>query len=203
MSTLTSRQVSSHSHHRRTRAYSERYRDNVYYQDGYIVTAVLAALLYLLVAVSLDAAGYTENLPILVPVTGGAVLLSLLMSFSRFDGFFAMSHSLFTGLAWILFLMTTLVTPAEIQAFQANEIYGLQAKSYHVLLSWVIWVSAAMDGEASRLLSWSASFIRSFSLKNISRSNTPNLRKGGFGLCPTSGARSSGRVSGRMRRTGP
>ncbi len=149
MSTLTSRQVSSHSHHRRTRAYSERYRDNVYYQDGYIVTAVLAALLYLLVAVSLDAAGYTENLTILVPVTGGAVLLSLLMSFSRFDGFFAMSHSLFTGLAWILFLMTTLVTPAEIQAFQANEIYGLQAKSYHVLLSWVIWVSAAMEGEAT------------------------------------------------------
>ncbi len=149
MATLTSRQVATQHTHRRPALHTNRYRDNVYYQDGHIVTAILASLLYLLVAVSLDAAGYTDQMSILVPVTAGALVLGLLMSFSRFDGFFAMSHSLFTGFAWILFLMSTLVTPGEIQSFQANGIDGLQARSYQVLLAWVIWVGSALNSEAT------------------------------------------------------
>lgn len=113
------------------------------------MTIILTVLLYLLVAISLDAAGYTPQTSILVPVTVGALVLGIFMSFSRFDIFFAMSHSLFTGFAWILFLMTTLVTPGEILPFQANGIEGLQARAYHVLLSWVLWISSAMEGNAT------------------------------------------------------
>lgn len=104
MATLTSRQLNSTYEERLPPVQSARYRDNVYYQDGLFVIGLLATLLYLLVAISLDAAGYVEGMSLLFPVTFGAVLLGVLMSFSHFDGFFALSHSLFTSFAWILFL---------------------------------------------------------------------------------------------------
>ncbi|MCB0147253.1 MAG: hypothetical protein KDE01_06325, partial [Caldilineaceae bacterium] len=79
-----------------------RYHDNLYFQDGFWLTAFLVAALYLILAAALDAAGHTENLSVVIPVTAGAFALGLLMSLSRFDGFFALSHSMFVGLAWIL-----------------------------------------------------------------------------------------------------
>ena len=126
-----------------------RYVDNTYFQDGRLFTGVLASLLYLLVATSLDAAGYVSSLVLLVPVTLGALAVAFLMSFSRFDGFFALSHSMFTGLAWILFLMTGLVGEKEIEPFVANGIPPLQAESYYVLLKWLNWVDAALSEAAS------------------------------------------------------
>ncbi len=113
------------------------------------MTGILAALLYLLVAVALDAAGYVESMALLVPVTLGALALGFLMAFSRFDGFFALSHSLFTGLAWILFLMTRLAPEEKIQPFVANGIPPLQAKAYFVLLQWLNWVDAMMGSTAN------------------------------------------------------
>ena len=50
---------------------------------------------------------------------------------------------------------------------------------------------AANDGEASRPLSFIASFVRSAGGKNWSSSNTPSLRIGGCWICPTSVGRSS------------
>ena len=109
------------------------YSDNVYFLDGHVVIGILLLLLYLIVAVSLDAAGYVGNMTLLVWTTLGAFVLGLLMSFSRFDGFFALSHSLFTGLAWILFLMTNIVSSDEIAPFISNGIPPLQAKAYIAL----------------------------------------------------------------------
>ncbi|MCB0055030.1 MAG: hypothetical protein KDE24_36375, partial [Caldilinea sp.] len=71
-----------------------RYHDNLYFQDGFWLTAFLVAALYLILAAALDAAGHTENLSVVIPVTAGAFALGLLMSLSRFDGFFALSHSM-------------------------------------------------------------------------------------------------------------
>src|SRR5687768_12971827 len=124
MATLTSTQPPA------IRSARARYLENIYFQDGVVLTAVLTALLYLILATSLDAAGYVENISLLVPVTLGALTLGFLMSFSRFDGFFALSHSMFTGLAWILYLMSGQVTPEEIAPFVSNGIPDVQATAY-------------------------------------------------------------------------
>ena len=131
------------------RSARERYLQNVYFQDGVVLTAVLTALLYLILATSLDAAGYVDNMALLVPVTMGALVLGFLMSFSRFDGFFALSHSMFTGLAWILYLMSGQVTPEEIAPFISNGIPEVQATAYFVLLRWLNWIDAAINNVAS------------------------------------------------------
>ncbi|MEX1021286.1 MAG: transglutaminase domain-containing protein [Litorilinea sp.] len=127
----------------------DRYADNIYFQDGAVFTGILTALLYLILATSLDAAGYVQNMTLLVPVVFGALSLAFFMAYSRFDGFFALSHSLFTCLAWILYLTSTIVTPAEIRPFLDNGIPELQAKAYFVLLRWLNWIDAAINGVAS------------------------------------------------------
>ena len=131
------------------RSARERYRQNIYFQDGIVLISVLTALVYLILATSLDAAGYVENIALLVPVTFGALVLGFLMSFSRFDGFFALSHSMFTGLAWILYLMSGQVTPEEIAPFISNGIPEVQASAYFVLLRWLNWIDAAVNNIAS------------------------------------------------------
>ncbi|MCB0189946.1 MAG: hypothetical protein KDE31_37000, partial [Caldilineaceae bacterium] len=94
-----------------------RYVYNVFFQDGLWLTGILSSLLFLTVAASLDAAGGVPSMGLLMPVALGAIAMSLLMSFSRFDSFFAFSHGMFTGLAWILFLMRDQVTAAESRSF--------------------------------------------------------------------------------------
>ena len=125
------------------------YRANVYFQDGAVLTGILAALLYLTVTTSLDAAGHVASMALLIPVTLGAILLGILMAYSRFDGFFALSHSMFTGLAWILFLMAGLVTAKEITSFLDFGIPETQAKVYYVLWKLLNWVDAALSNGAS------------------------------------------------------
>ena len=126
-----------------------RYSENVYFQDGGVLTGVLAALLYLILATSLDAAGYVASLSLLIPVTLGALALSFLMSYSRFDGFFALTHSMFVGLAWILFLMSGMVSHADMLPFTGNGATDGQAKAYFVLLHWVQWIIDAWNNTAS------------------------------------------------------
>jgi transglutaminase-like putative cysteine protease len=145
MATLTASQVQPIA----PRTARRRYLENIYFQDGVWLIGVLTALLYLILAISLDAAGYVENISLLVPVTMGALALGFLMSFSRFDGFFALSHSMFTGLAWILFLMSKQVTPEEIAPFISNGIPEVQATAYFVLLRWLNWIDAAVNNIAS------------------------------------------------------
>ncbi len=125
------------------------YSQNIYFQDGTLVTAILVALLYLLLAISLDAAGYVRNLSILAPVTLGAFALGFLMSLSRFDGFFALMHSMFAGLAWILFLMSRSVTKVEIAPILSNGFPEAQASAYFVLSRWFSWLNAARSNAAS------------------------------------------------------
>lgn len=127
-----------------------RYLSNVYFQDGLVVTTLLSALLFLVLGVSMDAAGHVpQGMGIVLPVTMGAIGLGALMSFSRFDNFFAFSHSLFTGLAVILFMMTRLPTGTELAPFLDKGLPELQARAYFVLLRLLNWVDAAMSGSAS------------------------------------------------------
>ena len=93
------------------------HRFAIYFEDGHWLIGILTAMLYLILATSLDAAGHVPNMSLLIPVTLGATVLATLMSYSRFDGFFALSHSMFTGLAWILYLMSSMVTSKEIDSF--------------------------------------------------------------------------------------
>src|SRR5690606_12301364 len=144
MATLTSTQPMTAPVTARTR-----YSQNVYFQDGRLLTGILTGLLYLILATSLDAAGYVASMALLIPVTLGALTLGLLMSYSRFDGFFALSHSMFTGLAWILFLMSGLVSEQEIAPFVNNGIPEVQATAYFVLLRWLNWIDAAINNVAS------------------------------------------------------
>ncbi|MEM7538285.1 MAG: transglutaminaseTgpA domain-containing protein [Chloroflexota bacterium] len=127
-----------------------RYTNNVYFQDGQALTIILTALCYLTVAVSLDAAGYVKTLTLLMPVTLGSILVGTLMSFSRFDGFFALTHSMFTGFAWILYMMTSLVEPSDIKPFLDNGIPELQAQVYYILLQLLEWVDDALRNTANQ-----------------------------------------------------
>lgn len=124
------------------------YAQNVYFQDGLLLTGILAGLLYLIVAISLDAAGYVQSMALLIPITLGALALGTLMAFSRFDGFFALSHSLFTGLAWILFWMLGLVPEEELVQIMSNGIPEFQARAYYILIRWVNWVELAINNSA-------------------------------------------------------
>ncbi|MEZ4859902.1 MAG: transglutaminaseTgpA domain-containing protein [Caldilineaceae bacterium] len=126
-----------------------RYTDNLYFQDGLLFTAILAALLYLLIAASLDGAGYIKNMGLLYPTTLGAIAMSLLMAYSRFDSFFAFSHGMFTGLAWILYLMAGLVTEGENKSFLEFGFPPLQAKVYFVLFRLLTWTESAWHGSAT------------------------------------------------------
>lgn len=125
------------------------YVHNLYFQDGVIFSTILVALLYLLVAASLDGAGYVKAMGLLYPVTFGAIAVSLLMAYSRFDSFFAFSHGMFTGLAWILFLMRGQVTAEESRSFMEFGFPELQAKVYFVLYRLLRWVQFAWSGEAT------------------------------------------------------
>ncbi len=129
--------------------YRFRYAHNIYFEDGIVLTGILTALLFLTVAGSLDAAGYVPNMGLLIPVTLGAIAMSLLMAYSRFDSFFAFSHGMFTGLAWILFLMRGLVSKADSQSFLEFGFPELQAKVYFVLYRLLTWTEAAFGGEAT------------------------------------------------------
>ena len=129
--------------------YRFRYAHNVYFEDGITLTGVLTALLFLTVAGSLDAAGYVPNMGLLIPVTLGAIAMSLLMAYSRFDSFFAFSHGMFTGLAWILFLMRGLVSEADSQSFLEFGFPALQAKVYFVLYRLLTWTESAFSGKAN------------------------------------------------------
>ncbi len=110
---------------------------------------LLAALLYLILAAALDAAGHVGSLAVVIPVTAGAFVLGVLMSFSRFDGFFALSHSMFVGLAWILFMMAGAVPENDITPFLDTGVSELQARVYFVLLRLLDWVDAALSRSAS------------------------------------------------------
>ena len=125
------------------------YTHNLYFQDGVVFSSILVGLLYLLVAASLDSAGYIPSMGLLYPVTLGAIVVSLLMAYSRFDSFFAFSHGMFTGLAWILFLMRDVVTAAESRSFVEFGFPEMQAKVYFVLYRLLKWVELAWVGQAA------------------------------------------------------
>ncbi|MFN2203635.1 MAG: DUF3488 and DUF4129 domain-containing transglutaminase family protein [Caldilineaceae bacterium] len=125
------------------------YRDNFYFRDGTALTAILVALIYLVLAISLDAAGYVRNLSVLVPVTLGSFGLGFLMSMSRFDGFFALLHSMFVGLAWILILMSRSVSKVEIAPILSNGYPETQASAYFLMAQWSKWVIAFINNDLS------------------------------------------------------
>ncbi len=128
---------------------SFRYVHNVYFQDGLVLTGILVGLLFLTVAASLDAAGYVARFGLLIPVTLGAMVMSLLMAYSRFDSFFAFSHGMFTGLAWILYLMAGLVTAEESRSFVEYGFPELQANVYFVLYRLLNWTQMALGRQAT------------------------------------------------------
>lgn len=122
----------------------------VYFQEGRGITFVLLGLLYLILAISLDVAGWVSGMGLLVPVVLGALFLGTLMAYSRFDGFFMLSHSLATGLTWVFYLMTRIVADERrVGVFVEHGVAPLQARAYFLLERWLEWVQAALNNNAS------------------------------------------------------
>lgn len=81
----------------------------VYFQDGALLTGLLTAALYLLLAATLAVDHHAATLPLFGLVAVSAWMLGLLMAYSRFDGYFAFSYSILAGLPWLFVLIGTLV----------------------------------------------------------------------------------------------
>ncbi len=81
----------------------------VYFQDGALLTGLLTAALYLLLAATLAVDHHAATLPLFGLVAVSAWVLGLLMAYSRFDGYFAFSYSIVAGLPWLFVLIGTLV----------------------------------------------------------------------------------------------
>ena len=123
-----------------------------YFREGRLVTLLLLGLIYVILALSLSNAGWTGSMSMsmLITVVLGALTLGALISFSRFDSFFMLSHSFATGLAWVFFLMTFLVEDEpRVQAFMERGIPVLQARAYFLLERWLEWIEAAINRQAS------------------------------------------------------
>ncbi len=123
-----------------------------YFREGRLVTLLLLGFIYVILALSLSNAGWTSamSMSMLVAVVLGALTMGALISFSRFDSFFMLSHSFATGLAWVFFLMTFLVGDEQrVQAFIERGIPVLQARAYFLLERWLEWIEAAINRQAS------------------------------------------------------
>ena len=123
-----------------------------YFREGRVVTLILLGAIYLILALSLNGAGWTGamDMGMLLFVVLGALAMGALMAFSRFDSFFMLSHSFATGLAWVFYLMTFLVgEETRVQAFIERGISPLQARAYFLLERWLEWVEAAINQQAS------------------------------------------------------
>ncbi len=117
-----------------------------------MVTLLLLGFIYVILALSLSNAGWTGamSMSMLIAVVLGALAMGALISFSRFDSFFMLSHSFATGLAWVFFLMTFLVEDEQrVQAFIERGIPVLQARAYFLLERWLEWIEAAINRQAS------------------------------------------------------
>jgi len=122
----------------------------VFFQEGRRLTFILFGLLYLILAISLDAAGWVSDMGLLTPVVLVALVLGALMAHSRFDGFFMFSHSLTTGLAWVFYLMTrTVGHERRVAVFLNHGVPELQARAYFLLERWLEWTQAALGNNAS------------------------------------------------------
>jgi transglutaminase-like putative cysteine protease len=124
--------------------------EQVFFQEGRLVTGILLAFLFFILALSLDAAGWVEDMSLLMPITIGGVVIGMLMAFSRFDGFFMLTHSFTIGLAWVMYLMSRLVADEEwVRLLVENGFPPLQARAYFLLDRWLTWVQAAVTDSAS------------------------------------------------------
>ncbi len=123
-----------------------------YFREGRATTLLLLGAIYLILALSLNGAGWTGamSMGLLVFVVLGALALGALMAFSRFDSLFMLSHSFTTGLAWVFYLMTFLVGDEQrVQTFIDRGIPVLQARAYFLLERWLTWVEVAIGQQAS------------------------------------------------------
>ena len=123
-----------------------------YFREGRVITLLLLGGIYLILALSLSSAGWTGamSMSMLVAVVLGALAMGALISFSRFDSFFMLSHSFATGLAWVFYLMTFLVEDEQrVQDFIDKGIPVLQARAYFLLERWLEWIEAAINQQAS------------------------------------------------------
>ena len=123
-----------------------------HFREGRLVTLLLLGFIYVILALSLSSAGWTGamSMSMLISVVLGALAMGALISFSRFDSFFMLSHSFATGLAWVFFLMTFLVEDERrVQAFIERGIPVLQARAYFLLERWLEWIEAAINRQAS------------------------------------------------------
>ena len=145
---MTTNQLTSDQSHSYSASPAE---SGFYFRDGAWLTFFLTLVLYMTLAISMNAAQWVElNTEIFTTATLAAVVLGALMARSRFDGLFMVSHGIFTSLAWVLYLMTRLVPSPEIASLLAGDIPELRAKSYFVLLRWLDWIEAAANRTPSQ-----------------------------------------------------
>ncbi len=123
-----------------------------YFREGRTVSLLLLGSIYLVLALSLNGAGWTGamGMDLLIFVVLGALSMGVLMAFSRFDSFFMLSHSIICGLAWVFYLMTFLVREEKrVLTFIETGISPLQARAYFLLERWGEWIEAAVNQQAS------------------------------------------------------
>lgn len=99
----------------------------------------------------MNAAGHvTQGMGIVVPITLAAVTLGAVMSFSRFDSFFALSTCSSPGLGYHSFYDDgACPRPQRSLPFIDKGLPELQARAYFVLLRLLNWVDAALSNSAS------------------------------------------------------
>lgn len=121
-------------------------RSSPYFQEGREVAFLLLAGLYLVLALSFNAANWVEDMGPMSWVVLGGLVAGTLMAYSRYDGLFMVTYGLTTGLAWVLFLMTRMVGhERRVQAFVDHGVPELQARAYFLLERWLTWLEAALN----------------------------------------------------------
>lgn len=105
----------------------------IYFQDGALLTGLLTAALYLILAVTLAVSHHTASLPLFMLVAVSAWFLGLLMAYSRFDGYFAFSYSILAGLPW-LFILSACLNDDKGAAIPIDKMLGLTSHHFQTVL---------------------------------------------------------------------
>jgi len=100
------------------------------------LTLLFLTLMLLSVVWSINAAQWAEGLHLLSWMVLGGVLLGFGLSHARWRGLFPVFHAFLSGLAWVIFWLSTLL-PEEL---------GAREQVFHLLARVLLWLEQALTG---------------------------------------------------------